>query len=333
LFGRLQGYTPQPPPLDNGLPGTRGRGRPPKDPSHTHTPSTPPAHSPRPRGRPPKNKNKHKRLSSDLVPKTSPANKRLRKSSQDAVTPRVNGVSDVPLDLLSRTKVKTTRELLQSIQQESSLDQLRSRTLTSLGVPRSAETSTPSTSRPPSSLPLEFLSRRRVKQESAVRPRTPSPAGSDVDVEIISGGEDTPSKLPKSEPEPPAEKKPETIQDIYARLPPIDPDAIHWSEDEVDEDEDVVMPEVRDVTSEDVQRVCETHIECVNGNKSAIGRVPTAGEWLESPHGLKVAVSAEFGASQPTCSADCSFREWHEMLSRPSYQGELLHILPYVIID
>lgn len=312
---RLQGYDA---PLDNGL-SARGRGRPA---SASHSPqASPPA---RQRGRPPKNKNKHKRPASDLVPKTSPANKRLRKASPDPL--RLNGVcaGEVPIDSVSRTpKVKTTRELLQSIQKESSLDLLRSKTLSSLGVTEPGDGPAPSTAGP--RLADKFLAAKRAARAPA-RPRTPpSPAGSEiVDVEKLSGCEESPVK-----PELPTEvKKPETVDEILERLPPVDFDAIRWSDEEICDDDDE-EPEPKPVTAVDVHKLLESHVEGLNGNRTD-GVCPHVGD---APHGLRVSLPATYGATEPSCPEDCLFREWHETLSRTSYQGELLHILPYVIID
>lgn len=94
-----------------------------------------------------------------------------------------------------------------------------------------------------------------------------------------------------------------TVEEILLRLPPIDADAIEWdgSESPVD------SPQVKTVTDDDVVRLHSDHIEGVNGIVN---------------HG-----------SQVLKDGDIDFREWHETVSRTSYQGEMLHILPYVVID
>ncbi|KAK9500739.1 hypothetical protein O3M35_001943 [Rhynocoris fuscipes] len=84
-----------------------------------------------------------------------------------------------------------------------------------------------------------------------------------------------------------------TTEEILARLPPIDYDSIKWDETPLP------SPTTREVTDEDVHRVLNEHIEGVNGNYDVNG----------------------------------VFREWHEVVTRTSYNGELIHILPYVVID
>ncbi|KAJ9587188.1 hypothetical protein L9F63_019268, partial [Diploptera punctata] len=94
----------------------------------------------------------------------------------------------------------------------------------------------------------------------------------------------------------------QSVEDILAQLPPIDPEAICWD----DEPQDVSseMPVKREVTEEMVERWHTQHIEGLNGN---IDEGAKPGENI--------------------------FREWHEPVSKRSYRGELLHILPYVVID
>ncbi|XP_075229700.1 uncharacterized protein LOC142329191 [Lycorma delicatula] len=92
-----------------------------------------------------------------------------------------------------------------------------------------------------------------------------------------------------------------TLQELYSRLPPIDPDSIVWD----DSQSPPVSPEpVREITEDDVDRLHNEHIENLNGN---FDHAPS-----------------EDGNN---------FREWHEMVSRTSYNGELFDILPYVVID
>ncbi|XP_012283096.1 mediator of RNA polymerase II transcription subunit 26 isoform X2 [Orussus abietinus] len=125
-----------------------------------------------------------------------------------------------------------------------------------------------------------------------------------------------------------------TVEEILAKLPPLDPSAIRWSDDEQDAEEEGAEGERRKaaparsprrVTPEDVERLQRDRIEGVNGNfqpkLSSLTRL--AGDGGDAP----AARTAE-GADGET-----EFREWHEMLAKPSYNGQILHILPYVIID
>lgn len=141
--------------------------------------------------------------------------------------------------------------------------------------------------------------------------------------------DDSPEKPPQ--PVVPPVKRFETVEEILARLPPVDPDGITWSEDEeLDEEEEEEEEEVEEpkpVPEEAVRRLLEEHIEGVNGNMTE------GGAGVNASHALNVPLQDTFGGSDSKCPADCSFREWHQTLSKKSYEGELLHILPYVIID
>ncbi|XP_014261782.1 transcription elongation factor S-II-like isoform X2 [Cimex lectularius] len=88
-----------------------------------------------------------------------------------------------------------------------------------------------------------------------------------------------------------------TPEEILARLPPLDLDSINWDETPLP------SPTTQEVTSEDVDRVLNQQIPGLNGN------------YDESYRDEKV------------------FREWHEVVSRTSINSDLLHILPYVVID
>ncbi|XP_069694305.1 mediator of RNA polymerase II transcription subunit 26-like isoform X2 [Periplaneta americana] len=91
-----------------------------------------------------------------------------------------------------------------------------------------------------------------------------------------------------------------TVEDILAQLPPLDVDAICWNEcDESD------TPIAKEVNDELLTKLHNQHIEGLNGN-------------------ISDGVTSDSGDN---------FKEWHEMVSKKSYQGEFLHILPYVVID
>lgn len=469
------------PPLDPSKIEQRGRGRPPL--------SSPPSGVPRGRGRPPKNKNKLKYITSsesnqnsNLVPKNSPANKRLRKSSEEeedriSKKQKLNGVYDckvpeiinlnedktgedpsqVPSEqtdfprkrgrkkgsknapknisfnryeddvvkekmasIVRNPKVKTTRELLECIQKESSLDNLRNKTWSSLGVDgEKSRNTSPShklfnkneisdydmtlsktehihkflrsqneaeddfghksmenedhnsrsrdddvkgeilesnfkpDSRPHSRV-SDLILVPGVASESSKSLEVLEPVEEDIiDVEKIDGGE---------EDIPPKEKKSETVEEILAKLPLINPEEILWSDSESSscssgEDE---TREVK-VTERDVDCLHSQHIEGVNGNWND-------GAFVENlNHGLKVPIEdlliINDGDKEPKPnlkpnmetvgnnneqldrnsnnldvinskgSHNDNFREWQECVSKTSYNGELLHILPYVIID
>lgn len=86
------------------------------------------------------------------------------------------------------------------------------------------------------------------------------------------------------------------INNILSQLPPINYESICWSDDE---------KHIDNSTSEnlDPKDLFTNQIEGITGNYS---------ECIDK---------------------ESCFREWHECVSRRSYKGELLHILPYVVID
>ncbi|XP_054274076.1 uncharacterized protein LOC128994704 [Macrosteles quadrilineatus] len=102
----------------------------------------------------------------------------------------------------------------------------------------------------------------------------------------------------------PEESIERTVEEILSRLPPLDPEAIQWDECQSPPSS---PPPPCSVTEADVLRLHTEQIECLNG--------------CADHSGLK------------TSKGDEGFSEWHEVVSRTSYNGELLHILPYCVID
>lgn len=90
----------------------------------------------------------------------------------------------------------------------------------------------------------------------------------------------------------------EEVTNILACLPPIKYDEIKWN----DEQDSVCKVTTPEETEHLVERLFTENIEGISGNYSN----QTSGDM---------------------------FREWHETVVRPSYQEDLLSILPYVIID
>lgn len=97
----------------------------------------------------------------------------------------------------------------------------------------------------------------------------------------------------------------DTINAIMARLPPIDYSVLDHLDDD---DYPYSKPEEpTEVTDEHVTRLLSEQVEGLNGTRHE-------GELRDEE--------------------DTGFREWHEMVSKKSYLGgDLLHILPYVVID
>jgi hypothetical protein len=88
-------------------------------------------------------------------------------------------------------------------------------------------------------------------------------------------------------------------------------------------------PPSREVTAEDLERLHTQQMEGLNGNFQSRLIAPCSDANRVSS-GLSNVNSANSVSGQIDSA---EFREWHQMLARPSYQGETLHIMPYVIID
>lgn len=126
-----------------------------------------------------------------------------------------------------------------------------------------------------------------------------------------------------------------TVEEILAKLPPLDPNSIDWgSGDEYCEDEKKNSNVPQEVTEENLERLHTECIEGLNGNFQ-----PKLSSLFDKSDSIKtnekeVKLDSVIGLHRPLNShKDEVFREWHEMLARPSFDGQILHILPYVIID
>jgi len=127
-----------------------------------------------------------------------------------------------------------------------------------------------------------------------------------------------------------------TVEEILAKLPPLDPSSIDWGEyDSVglsmkeEQNDAECSPPSREVTAEDLERLHTQQMEGLNGNFQSRLIAPCSDANRVSS-GLSNVNSANSVSGQIDSA---EFREWHQMLARPSYQGETLHIMPYVIID
>lgn len=134
-----------------------------------------------------------------------------------------------------------------------------------------------------------------------------------------------------------------TVEEILAQLPPLDPSAIDWSEGagSTEEQNGVECSSRREVTAEDLERLHTQCVEGLNGNYQP--RLPSAGTCSDGDGSSarndgddRVSGLSNAGGVKSVCDSQthgAEFREWHQILARPSYQGQTLHILPYVIID
>lgn len=132
-----------------------------------------------------------------------------------------------------------------------------------------------------------------------------------------------------------------TVEEILAKLPPLDPSSIDWGENE-ERDNVECFPPPREVTAEDLERLHMRYVEGLNGNFQPRLSTSTAcsdGDEHSNARDEGNGVSSEFSNVDSVKSVyhnqtdNVEFREWHQMLARPSYQGEILNIMPYVIID
>ncbi|XP_050454064.1 mediator of RNA polymerase II transcription subunit 26 isoform X1 [Cataglyphis hispanica] len=133
-----------------------------------------------------------------------------------------------------------------------------------------------------------------------------------------------------------------TVEEILAKLPPLDPNSIDWGEDEEQNYVECSSPP-RNVTAEDLERLHTQCIEGLNGNFQPRLSSTTVCRSDDDEHSnaRDEENKVSFGLSNMNSvksvhndqTDDLEFREWHQMLARPSYQGEILNIMPYVIID
>lgn len=141
-----------------------------------------------------------------------------------------------------------------------------------------------------------------------------------------------------------------TVEEILAKLPPLDIKSIDWSDCEpvesTEERNGVKCSPRPEATVEDLERLHTQCVEGLNGNyQTRLSSAACANEGGElrlaasQGNGVSVGLSNTGGVksvhnnNNNNQTDDAEFREWHQMLARPSYQGETLHILPYVIID
>jgi hypothetical protein len=100
----------------------------------------------------------------------------------------------------------------------------------------------------------------------------------------------------------------ETVEDVIARLPPIDTAAILAEmEQEIHEEEDI---------DEDIEGLIPVKKQEIEITEEMVDKY---NEQLEN-------INGNFGF-------DGEFKEWHEVVSKASAEGDLLHILPYSVID
>ena len=180
-----------------------------------------------------------------------------------------------------------------------------------LGIKTKVQTSPPVTSvtdlvpnENKSELMDRFFSSQKVDEEVRSEKSEP-PSRPSTAVEEVSSSEAEASSAGPSRVQTPAAPK-ETVEDILASLPPIDTEAIlaEIEKEVAEEDEEVegLIPAYKphkEITSNLIDDLNNGQLDYIGGIRDHSGE----------------------------------FKEWHEMASVESKDGELLHILPYSVID
>jgi len=225
----------------------------------------------------------------------SPSKEKLRKPVRRKPPPRApkTDTGDILNQQMAkalqagRGRVRTTQELVQNLGIDSraaSISPPNCRTVTDL-VPKENQD--------------QLMDRFFLSQQEAGEHSRPSTAASELTI----GSSEATSADPSRGPTPQAV---ETVEDLLAKLPPIDPSAVleEWRQQEAEEEEEVdgLIPVLRPKTE-----LTQQLIEDLNNGQ------------LEHIGGIK--------------DHEGEFKEWHQMTSLVSKDGELLHILPYSVID
>jgi len=256
---------------------------------------------------PPSNCDSSNKLNSVISESVRPTPGRRKTRSQQRTAPSLNEQTDTLLQQMqvaqgvrAGQRVKTTQELVQELAMKRS---------TSPGMPPSAAAAAAAATASKSTSIVEEtqeqLMNRYFESQNGKRdpsPPTslgvPSPPSEPTTSSAVAGGSSA--------------NRPETVEDVMARLPPVDVAAVlaemaKEAEMEPDSDDDVEMeglipvkkPEPLAVTDELVDRLHEGQTESFNGN----------------------------------FAHDGDFKEWHEVVTKTTLGGDLIHILPYSVID
>lgn len=279
--------------------------------------------------------------------------KRGRKKGSKTVKPHQLIEDDIKEKLASiarNPKVKTTQELLADLQARGSNSSFNLNPLPSHNTETSNEKVLRSEDGPKSkyqsSLQNNFsesslqgrLSPEVSRQKKSKFGKSETECNSEFRDDDDDDDEDDDDEEEEEEEDTRPQQKDITVKEILAKLPPLDLKSIVWSDnEEVEEhndDENGVDLPPREVSAEDLERLQMRCVEGLNGNYQ-----PKFSSLIlrnnEKADNQEDAVNVEkLGLYRRVNEkSDEEFREWHEMLARPTYDGQILHILPYVIID
>lgn len=243
----------------------------------------------------------NKSVMSSESPSVRPTPGRRKTRSQQRTAPTLNEQTDLLKQQMQVAqgvrgqRVKTTQELVQ---------ELSMKRVTSPGMPNHQAAPPPKSSAIVDTQETqEQLMNRYFESQNGGGKRDRSPP--------TSLGVPSPPSEPTTTS---AANRPETVEDIMAKLPPIDVEAVLAEmareaemEPDLDSDDDVEMeglipvkkPEPKTVTEDLVERLHQGQTESFNGN----------------------------------FAHDGDFKEWHEVVSKTTLGGDLIHILPYSVID
>ncbi|KAI4482812.1 PREDICTED: mediator of RNA polymerase II transcription subunit 26 isoform X1 [Polistes canadensis] len=281
----------------------------------------------------------HHFVESPTDPDDSGPKKRGRKKGSKSVKkqPYVEDRVKEKLASISRNpKLKTTQELLADLQARGSNSSINSNALPSQSV------------EPPS---MEDVLRSNNEQVSKFLRSTPNNTSHKSTVsetplqsrlqstencrELSSKCQETSAVYDENsstQNQQPRSQKDLSVEEILAKLPPLDLSSINWSdcENEPDEDQNSTVYPPQEISEEDLDKLHNQQIEGLNGNfQPKLSSLTNNNKMSDTDR--EVSDSNILNSEQNQSGEE--FQEWHQMVARPSYDGQILHILPYVIID
>lgn len=262
---------------------------------------------------------------SSTDPENSGPKKRGRKKGSKSVKkqPILEDRVKEKLASISRNpKLKTTQELLADLRARGTNSSINSSALPSQSVESSSMEEVLRNSNEQVSkflrCPQNNLSHRNTVSEVSAESRLkPTENCHDVPSKCDESGvvfkEKSVTNVQKNQPE---QCRDLTVEEILAKLPPIDPNSIDWSECEIESTEDRNSSEYppRQVTAEDIERL---HTQCVEGlNGNFQPKLSSLTSSFNEKSDTKEDVRDINGVNNVYSQPDEEFREWHQMLAR-----------------